>query len=129
MHLLPFDINENKNPFHLNGIEEISWFVSIIALGEILGGICAGPMLDKYGRKTVIIINTIPFVIGWLIIAASSSISCVYIGRFITGFGASVVDVAVPVSTLTDLNGNMHYFGIGIFGQIPKIEPTFSESC
>ena len=54
----------------------------------------AGGLVDKYGRKNVIIGNAIIFSIGALLISGTSVFVLILFGRFILGFAVSLSAIA-----------------------------------
>ena len=54
-------------------------------IGACLASPLAGFCLERFGRKETLILFCAPYVLGWLVIAFSSSILMMIIGRFITG--------------------------------------------
>lgn len=78
-------------------IDDITWIGSTLAIGSMPGSLLAGPLADKIGRKTTLIANIAPFVVGWLTISFASNIGAIIAGRFICGFATGVISVAVPM--------------------------------
>ncbi|KAF5302785.1 hypothetical protein FQA39_LY01965 [Lamprigera yunnana] len=77
---------------------------SDIILLEILymiGGIFGLPinmyLLDKIGRKRTILVGTVEGLIGWIMIASSSSIKVLLAARLIAGLAGDVAFMAAPV--------------------------------
>lgn len=97
----------------------MSWAGSVLSLGALLGAIMGGFLIDKYGRKVVLVATSVPSVIGWflLIFAIDSSkknlsfrliaekplfylhnkIGMLYIGRALIGFVGGLSTVVCPV--------------------------------
>ena len=50
---------------------EMSIVGSFINLGALLGALTGGFLMDRFGRKLVLIFLSLPFVIGWLLIAVA----------------------------------------------------------
>lgn len=50
---------------------EMSLVGSFVNLGALLGALVAGFLMDKFGRKLVLIFMSFPSVIGWLLIIAA----------------------------------------------------------
>ena len=44
---------------------------SFVNLGALLGALTGGFLMDRFGRKLVLIFLSLPFVIGWLLIAVA----------------------------------------------------------
>ena len=67
----------------------ISAIVSGMAAGGLAGALLAGYFADKLGRKNAIILNSLPLVIGWCLMAAApyDYRQILLVGRIVTGFG------------------------------------------
>ncbi|KAG8187253.1 hypothetical protein JTE90_019146 [Oedothorax gibbosus] len=76
---------------------EASWIGSILPLGAIIGGIVAGWLSDRIGRKGVMVYQALFLVAGWLMIAYANSLSLIYAGRFITGLCSGLICVVTPM--------------------------------
>ncbi|ODN03647.1 Facilitated trehalose transporter Tret1 [Orchesella cincta] len=76
---------------------EYSHIASDALLAAILSGIPTCLLLEKIGRKATIMLISIPFVTGWLMIAFAVNLTMVEIGRILTGFCAGSASMAVPV--------------------------------
>ncbi|CAG2101501.1 unnamed protein product [Medioppia subpectinata] len=80
--------------------DQLSWLGSLMALGAVFGSICAGSSIERIGRKGTLIVTSVPFVFGWLLMAYAGhweSSTSLLIGRFITGFCCGLVSLAAPV--------------------------------
>ena len=71
---------------------------SLVTIGAIFGSPLGGWAIDKFGRKSTIMLCVIPFVLGWLLISFAHDVAMLYTGRIITGMGCGVISLAVPVS-------------------------------
>ncbi|XP_043268933.1 facilitated trehalose transporter Tret1-2 homolog [Venturia canescens] len=76
---------------------EESWICSLLAVGAILGAVPAGKVADMIGRKSAIIVTSVPFLISWLMLIFLRDLTSVYVARFIGGIGAGAACVTVPV--------------------------------
>ncbi len=70
---------------------------SIFTLGGLIGALAAGPLSARYGRLYTMRINTIPLALGPFAEALAPNIAVLSIGRFISGLGAGVSVVVVPI--------------------------------
>lgn len=66
--------------------EEFSWIGSLATLGGIVSCLLIGFVMDFIGRKTTMLALIIPFSIGWIMIIWPTSVTMLFIGRFLTGF-------------------------------------------
>ena len=71
---------------------------SLLTIGALLGGPIGGYLIEALGRKGAIMGASVPFLVGWMLIAFANRVSMLYIGRFTTGMGCGVMSLAVPVS-------------------------------
>lgn len=55
-------------------------------------------MIDKFGRKTSLLLVSAPYAVGWLLTAVARSIPLLYFGRFLVGIAVGISSIAVPVS-------------------------------
>ena len=53
--------------------------------------------IDRFGRKLTIMLCSVPFVTGWVIIAGAKNEGLLYLGRIVTGVGMRIASLAVPV--------------------------------
>lgn len=75
---------------------QVAWIGSIMALGAVLGGIIASYSSNYFGRKGTLMLSSIPFMIGWGLIAYANHFVYVYLGRFITGICVGITCVTTP---------------------------------
>ncbi|CAG7785042.1 unnamed protein product [Allacma fusca] len=74
-----------------------AWIGSVMILGAIVSCPVAGVGIERFGRRMSMLLLTLPFIGGWLLIYFASNIWMIYAGRFITGFCAGAFSVAVPI--------------------------------
>ena len=55
--------------------------------GMLLGSFCFGPLADRHGRKSVLLVCVLIFALGTLASALSPSVEVLAVLRFITGIG------------------------------------------
>lgn len=67
----------------------IGWTLSIFLLGMAVGQLIYGPLSQRFGKKTVLIISLAIFSVGTVICALSSSVELLLAGRFIQSLGAA----------------------------------------
>ena len=46
---------------------EFSWVASLINVGALVGGLSGGALIDLFGRKTVMLGVSLPFIVGWIL--------------------------------------------------------------
>jgi len=70
------------------GEREITWILSIFVLFYMIGALFLSKSSDRFGRKTIYIINMFIFLIGTLLAIFSNSFIIMIAGRAIQGFSA-----------------------------------------
>lgn len=63
---------DNENGLRLNS-EEASWVVSLLTLGAAVGSIFPVLIVNVIGRKKVMLLNAVPVIISWVIIAYATT--------------------------------------------------------
>lgn len=82
--------------FKMNAVTE-GWFVSSGLLGCIIGVILAGLLSDKIGRKKVLILSAVLFLVSGLGCAWSNSANMLVWYRWVGGIGVGVASVISPI--------------------------------
>ncbi|XP_066993707.2 facilitated trehalose transporter Tret1 [Anabrus simplex] len=78
--------------------DEASWIGALAPFGALLGALPAGHLADAWGRKTMLLILAVLFLVGWLIIAAAQqSVMLLYISRLLSGLACGAVTVIIPL--------------------------------
>lgn len=71
--------------------------VASILLGCAVGAYFAGRLADKYGRRSIMIISAILFIISAAATGAANSVTEFVIARLITGLGIGAVSILAPI--------------------------------
>nr|CAD7205691.1 unnamed protein product [Timema douglasi] len=93
---------------------QIGLIGSLATLGGAVIMLPMAFMLDKFGRKLVMLGLILPFIAGWFVLAFIYAIPGYYVGRFITGLCGAGYCVAVPIYTSEiaekDIRGRLGVF-------------------
>lgn len=49
--------------------DQFSWVGSLINIGASIGALCSGFLIDRFGRSRTLMAMSVPYLIGWLLIA------------------------------------------------------------
>lgn len=63
--------------------------LAVVMLGVALGQVAYGPITDKYGRKTPLLVGLSIYILGTLVCALAPTIGALLGGRFLQALGAS----------------------------------------
>ncbi|XP_076241193.1 facilitated trehalose transporter Tret1 isoform X2 [Calliopsis andreniformis] len=77
---------------HFADQSETSWIASLGVVSNPLGSVIAGLCAEWFGRRSAIALASLPHAAGWLLIALSTNVSTLYIGRFISGIGMGMAN-------------------------------------
>lgn len=65
--------------------EQASWIASLSTLALPFSSIIVGYLMDRYGRKNIILLSLVPFMICWILIYLATDVYTIYIARFLSG--------------------------------------------
>ena len=82
--------------FLLNDLDE-ELIVSLTVGGALVSAGAGGYFGDLWGRKPTVIISSILFTIGAVLMAAAANLNDLLVGRFIVGLGVGSASMIVPV--------------------------------
>ena len=74
---------------HAQSANDSQLVITTVFLGMAVGLIFYGPLSDAYGRKRIIYLGIIIFIIGNLLSIFSSSLLMMHVGRILQGFGVA----------------------------------------
>ena len=88
----------------------------------MFGGLLAGFSADKLGRKPTVILNAVPYLVGWTMIGVSWYVTnvpafnvLIMSGRFISGCGFGWAVLAGPVRKFLYMDLSGAFFSFVIF--------------
>ena len=76
---------------------QIGIIVGAVLGGGLVGTLLSGPMGDRYGRRFLIMVSSIVFIIGVCFILLAHSFLMILCARLLLGVGVGIVAVAVPL--------------------------------
>ncbi len=95
--------------------QELSTVVAAVLLGSVLSTLFAGLLADWMGRKWLMVISGIMFVISIPMIALSHGYGPLVFGRLLQGVSAGLIGVVVPLYLAECLTASKRGQGTGIF--------------
>ena len=94
---------------------ETSIIVAAVMGGSMLSSVVAGVLADWLGRKTMMIVSGLMFVISVGLIVISQSFLPLFAGRLLQGMSGGVIAVVVPLYLAECLSAKTRGAGTGIF--------------
>ncbi|XP_044741200.1 facilitated trehalose transporter Tret1-like [Chrysoperla carnea] len=74
-------------------VAEATWIGSLLAIGALCSAVPAGILVEKFGRKFILIGTTIPFLINWILIVFAVNVYMLYVARFLAGISTGAICV------------------------------------
>lgn len=96
-------------------ISQTSLIVAAVLGGSMAGSLVTGFLSDWLGRKTMMIVSGLVFVLSVLLIFASQGFPMLFIGRLLQGASGGFIGVVVPLYLAECLNAKSRGKGTGIF--------------
>lgn len=94
---------------------QISFVVAAVLLGSVLSSLFAGTLADLFGRKKVMILSGICFVLSVPVICLFPGFSWLVAGRILQGAAGGFIGVVVPLYLAECLPAEKRGFGTGMF--------------
>jgi MFS family permease len=94
---------------------QLSIVVAAVLLGSVISTLFAGLLADWMGRKLLMTVSGVLFVISIPVIALSHSYEALVLGRLLQGISAGLIGVVVPLYLAECLSASTRGKGTGIF--------------
>ena len=94
---------------------QLSGIVAAVLLGSVFSTLFAGVLADSMGRKPLMILSGIAFVVSIPIIALSHGYEPLFLGRLLQGISGGLIGVVVPLYLAECLSASNRGKGTGVF--------------
>jgi len=94
---------------------QLSVIVAAVLLGSVFSTLFAGLLADWMGRKGLMILSGVAFIVSIPVIALSHGYSPLFFGRLLQGISAGLVGVVVPLYLAECLPASNRGKGTGVF--------------
>ncbi|XP_015116781.1 facilitated trehalose transporter Tret1-2 homolog [Diachasma alloeum] len=88
------NLQSQKDEIKIND-DQASWIASLVTISLPLGSLLSGPLVDRFGRKTVCIMTCVPSTLSWLLLTFSHSLAIIYTARVIAGISAGMSTASI----------------------------------
>ncbi|MGA3010142.1 MAG: MFS transporter [Terracidiphilus sp.] len=105
---------------------QISIVVAAVLLGAVFSTMFAGMLADWMGRKPLMILSGLTFVVSIPMIALSHGYSPLLVGRLLEGVSAGLIGVVVPLYLAECLAASDRGKGTGVFQWLPTSSMVFA---
>lgn len=94
---------------------EISFLVAAVLGGGAIAMLIAGSLADKFGRRNMITVSAIIYIIGILILVSSNTFFGVLSGRLIEGIGVGTITITIPLYLAESAPASIRGSGVTAF--------------
>ena len=94
---------------------QLSFIVAAVLLGSVISTLFAGALSDLLGRKKIMALSGVLFVVSIPMIALAEGYSALVLGRLLQGVSAGLIGVVVPLYLAECLSAESRGKGTGIF--------------
>jgi len=94
---------------------QLSYIVAAVLLGTVFSTLFAGLLADWLGRKPLMILSGLTFVLSIPVIALSHGYGPLFFGRLLQGMAGGLIGVVVPLYLAECLSASTRGKGTGIF--------------
>ena len=94
--------------------EQIGTVVAAVLLGSVLSSLFAGALADLFGRKKIMLLSAVLFILSVPIICLSTSFYGLVAGRLLQGISGGLIGVVVPLYLAECLGANSRGKGTGM---------------
>ncbi len=94
---------------------QLSTVVAAVLLGSVISTLFAGLLADWMGRRSLMALSGVMFVVSIPVIALSQGYSSLVLGRLLQGVSAGLIGVVVPLYLAECLTASSRGKGTGIF--------------
>jgi MFS transporter, SP family, solute carrier family 2 (myo-inositol transporter), member 13 len=96
-------------------LEQTSLVVAAVLGGSMVSSLAAGVLADWFGRKKMMIVSGLLFVVSVMIIVLSQGFVSLFLGRLLQGMSGGVIAVVVPLYLAECLSARSRGRGTAIF--------------
>lgn len=94
---------------------QLSTVVAAVLLGSVLSSLFAGMLADIFGRKPIMLLAALLFVVSIPVITTSQGIQVLVFGRLLQGVSGGLIGVVVPLYLAECLGAKSRGKGTGMF--------------
>ncbi len=94
---------------------QLSVIVAAVLLGSVISTLFAGLLADWMGRKPLMILSGVTFIVSIPVIALSQGYAPLFFGRLLQGISGGLIGVVVPLYLAECLSASSRGKGTGIF--------------
>ncbi|MFQ3231396.1 MFS transporter [Reinekea sp.] len=117
--------------FGINDRIPLQYIISIMFWGMMAGEWLMGPLSDAYGRRPIMNLGLLLFVLGTCVVLLSHSFDGILFGRFIQGLGMAACKITTRAIVRDSYSGDemarISSFMAIIFIFVPMVAPVFGE--
>lgn len=95
--------------------QQIGTVVAAVLLGSVLSSLFAGALSDLFGRKKIMLLSALLFILSVPVICLSETFAALVAGRLLQGISGGLIGVVVPLYLAECLGAGSRGKGTGMF--------------
>ena len=95
--------------------DQMSFLVAAVLGGGAFATLITGPLSDWWGRRRMILVSSVIFIISVFIIVLANSYAVLLAGRIVQGVGVGVITIAVPLYLTESMPAHLRGRGVTAF--------------
>lgn len=96
-------------------IQQVSFLVGAYLFGGAIATLLSGPLADWFGRKLLIMLSSVVFLVGVLFVVVADTYTTLLLGRVIQGVGVGIITIVVPLFLSESLPAALRGRGVSVF--------------
>jgi SP family facilitated glucose transporter-like MFS transporter 8 len=96
---------------------DLAWIASALNIGSTISCLFTGCLMNTFGRQRAMLLLTIPFTLGWIIITWSQNFWMFFFGRLLIGLAGGAFFISIPQYT-SEISDEVVRGTLGTFFQL-----------
>lgn len=95
--------------------QQVSFLIAAVLGGGAVATLITGPLADWLGRRFMIMVSAIVFLLGVFMVVYASTYSMLLSGRIVQGIGVGIITIVVPLYLTESMPASLRGRGVSIF--------------
>lgn len=96
-------------------MQEMSFVGGAVLFGGAFATLITGPLSDWFGRRRMVMVAAVIFIIGIFVLVYANNYTEVLLGRLVQGVGVGIITIAIPLYIVESVPANIRGRAMGVF--------------